>query len=46
VVHDNADAIRHPEFRANLVGAITGRAIFERVFTLPQARRTLEGPLK
>lgn len=30
----------------NVVGAISGRAIYERKFTLPQARRTLEGPLK
>ncbi len=29
----------------NLVAAISGRAIYEKVFTLPQARRTLEGPL-
>ncbi len=30
----------------NVVGAISGRAVYERVFSLPQARRTLEGPLK
>lgn len=30
----------------NVVGAISGRALYERVFTIPQARRVLEGPLK
>ncbi len=28
----------------NVVGAISGRALYERAFTLPQARRALEGP--
>jgi phosphoribosylformimino-5-aminoimidazole carboxamide ribotide isomerase len=38
-------ALREAEI-ANLVGAISGRALYERVFTLPQARRALEGPRK